>query len=190
MHLNIGLWPLISYAVCIKSNKSFRAISLQQPMAWIQLTFLRTIKPRWDSHLVSLPRLDPSSPSYGPWSIMQYAFRGLIVSVLFLCNNWQELEPLIPRWYSQIFSLISYANVYTAIIVSALFSVLEFNGTSWEPSISRRDAHIVALLRSDPPLQSNGPWLVMQYANRAIIVSCYFLLHKQEHQVSTFWLLC
>jgi glycerol-3-phosphate cytidylyltransferase-like family protein len=100
-------------------------------------------------HIVALFRSDTLAQSYGPWLVMQYAYIAIIVSMLLLSNYW-----------------------------------LKFNETLWEPSIPTGDAHIVGLFRSDPLTQSNGPWLVMQYAYRAIIISmlllCNYLLEFNE----------
>jgi hypothetical protein len=57
---------------------------------------------------------------------------------------------------------------------------LKFNETLWESSISRGDAHIIALFQSNLLTQSYGSWLLMQYAYRAIIVSVLLL--------SNYWL--
>jgi hypothetical protein len=167
---------------------------------------------------------DTLTQSYGPWLVIQYAYRTIIVSMLLLCNFWLEFNKTL--WESLISSggahmiglfrsdtvtqsygpwlVMQYAN--KAIIVSALLLCnywLEFNETLWEPSITTGDAHIFALFRSDTLTQSYGPWLVMQYAYRAIIVSTlllcnYFLefnkflwelsiLKEDAHIVPLFW---
>jgi glycerol-3-phosphate cytidylyltransferase-like family protein len=105
-----------------------------------------------DVHIVSLFRSDTLAQSYGPWLVMQYAYRAIIVSVLLLCNYWLAIKE-----------------------------------TLWEPSIATGDAHIFALLRSDTSTQSYGPWLVMQYAYRAIIISALFLCNYWLGFNKTLW---
>jgi glycerol-3-phosphate cytidylyltransferase-like family protein len=147
---------------------------------------------RGDAHIVALFWSDTSTHSYGPWLVMQYAYRAIIVSVLLLCNYWLEFnntswESSISREDAHIIGLFqsdpltqSYGPwlvmryAYRAKIVFALLLCnywLEFEETLWEPSIPREDAYIAALFWSDTVTQSYGHWLVMQYANRAIIVS-------------------
>jgi hypothetical protein len=142
-------------------------------------------------HIVALFRSDTLTQSYGPWLVMQYAYRAIIVSMLLLCNYWLEsfetlLELSIPRGDVHIVALFqsdtlthSYGPwllmqyAYSAIIVSVLLlsnSWLKLNETLWEPSIPTGDVHIVSLFWSDPWTQSYGPWLVMQYAYRAIFM--------------------
>jgi hypothetical protein len=82
---------------------------------------------------------------------------------------------------------MQYSYTCSGIIVSVLLVCnywQKFIETLWEPSIPRGDVHIVALFRSGPLTQSNGPWLVMQYAYRAIIISmlllCNYLLEFNE----------
>jgi hypothetical protein len=96
--------------------------------------------PRGDVHILALFWSDHLTQSYGPWLVMQYAYRIIIVSAPLPCNYWQE-----------------------------------FNERSWEQSKPRGDAHIIALFRFYPSAQSYGPWLDMQYAYRAIIVSALLL---------------
>jgi hypothetical protein len=48
--------------------------------------------PRGDRHIVVLLRSDPSSQSYDPLLVMQYAYRVVIVSALSLCNRWQKFN--------------------------------------------------------------------------------------------------
>jgi hypothetical protein len=64
---------------------------------------------------------------------------------------------------------------------------LEFNETLWEPSISRGDAHIVGLFRSDTLTQSYGPWLVMQYECRVKIASALLLCNFWLEFNETLW---
>jgi glycerol-3-phosphate cytidylyltransferase-like family protein len=107
---------------------------------------------RGDEHIVGLLQSDPLTQSYGPWLVMQYAYRVKIVSALLLCNYW-----------------------------------LEFNETLWESSIPRGGAHIVTLFFSDTLTQSYGPWLVMQYAYRAKIVSALLLCNYWLEFNETLW---
>jgi hypothetical protein len=36
--------------------------------------------------------LNPSTQSYGPWWVMHYTYRAIIVSTLLLCNNWLDFH--------------------------------------------------------------------------------------------------
>jgi hypothetical protein len=69
----------------------FRASSLQL-LAGIQRNFMGIInmKRRWAP--VGLFQSDTLTQSYGPWLIMQYAYRVKIVSMLLLCNYWLEFN--------------------------------------------------------------------------------------------------
>jgi hypothetical protein len=123
---------------------------------------------------------------------MQYTYRTIIVSARLLCNHRLEFnetlwEPAISRGDAHI---ISYAVICRTIIISALLLYnywLEFNETLWEPSIPRGDAHIVALFRSDTLTQCYGPWLVMQYTYRTIIVSARLLCNHRLEFNETLW---
>jgi hypothetical protein len=100
--------------------------------------------PKGDAHIVALFRPDTLTQSYDTWLVMQYAYRANV------------MEPSIPRGVAHIspcsgqtltqsygpWLVIQYA--YRAIIVSTLLLCnywLEFNGTLWEPLISRWDVH-------------------------------------------------
>jgi hypothetical protein len=76
-------------------------------------------------------------------------------------------------------------NCFSALVLCNYW--LEFNETLWEPLIPRGDAHIVGLFRSDTSTQSYGPWLVMQYAYRARIVSALLLCNYWLNLKETLW---
>jgi hypothetical protein len=166
------------------SEFHFRTSSLQL-MAGIQRNFMGIINIKRRCAYVGLFRSNTFTQSYGPWLVMQYAYRVKMVSALLLCNYWLEFnetlwEPSISRGDAHIVSLFrsdtltqSYGlwlvmqYAYRVKIVSVLLLWnywLEFNETLWEPSIPRGDEHNVALFRSDTLTKSYGPWLVMQYA--------------------------
>jgi hypothetical protein len=167
--------------------------------------------PRGDTHIVILFRSDTLTQSYGPWLVIQYAYGVKIISALVLCNYWLEFnqtlwESSIPRGGAHIVALFrsdtltqSYgpwlvmqyayrAKIFTALLLCNYW--LEFNETLWEPSISREDAHIIALLGSDTFTQSYGPWLVMQYPYRKILVSslllCNYCMEIKWNFIGTF----
>jgi glycerol-3-phosphate cytidylyltransferase-like family protein len=116
------------------------------------------------AHIVDLFRSNTLTQSYGPWLIMQYAYRVKIISALLLCNYLLEFnktlwEPSKPKGDEHNVALFqsdtltqSYGSwlvmqyAYRAKIVSALLLCnywLEFNYTLWDPSIPRENAHIV-----------------------------------------------
>jgi hypothetical protein len=189
------------------SKFCFWASSLQllAGTQWIFMGIIN-IKKRCDN--IALLQSDLLTQSYGPWLVMHYTYRAKIVSSLILCNYWLKfketlLEPSIPREYAHIISLFrsdtltqSYGPwlvkqyTYCATIVSTLLLCnywLKFNETLWEPSIPTGDANIVALFRSDTITQSYGPWLIMQYAYRAIMVSVLFLCNYWLEFNETLW---
>jgi glycerol-3-phosphate cytidylyltransferase-like family protein len=147
---------------------------------WLEFnkTLFEPSIPRGNAHIVALFRSDTLTQRYGPWLVMQYAYRAKIISALLLCNYWLEFnetlwEASIPKGDAHIVTLFgsdtltqSYGPwfvmqyAYRAKIVSALLLCnywLEFNKTLREPSIPRWNAHIIALLGSDILTQSYGP---------------------------------
>jgi hypothetical protein len=143
---NRELWSLICYAVCMLRAIIISVLFICNYWQEFNKTLLEPSIPRRDAHIIALFRSDPSTQSYGPWLVMQYTYRAMIVSVLFLCNVW-----------------------------------LKFKKTLWKQSIPIGDKHIVILFLSEPSAQSYGPWLVMQYAYGAIIVSALILcIYWQE----------
>jgi hypothetical protein len=167
---NTELWPLISYTLCIKSNNPFSSTSLDQ-LAGIQQNFMGTIKTKNRCAYRRFVPFRPSTQGYGPWLVMQNAYRGIIISVLFLYNHWHKFnetvsEPSILRGDAHIVTLFrsdlstkSYDHwlfmqyAYRAIIPSVLYLsnyLQEFNDILLEPSVLSRDVPIIAFLWSDP----------------------------------------
>jgi hypothetical protein len=89
---------------------------------------------------------------------------------------------------SELWLLISYAVCIQSKIVSVLLLCwLEFIETLWEPLIPRGNLHIVGLFRSGTLTPSYFPWLVMQYAYRAKIVSVQPLCNYWLEFNETLW---
>jgi hypothetical protein len=127
---------LIHPSVC----SNFRASSLQL-LAGIQQNFMGMINTKMRCAYCRLVQVRPcNTKSYGPWLGLQYAYRAIIVFVLFLCKYWQEFSetlwgPSILKGHVHIVALLqsdpssqSYCNYW-----------LEFKETLWEQSIPRGD---------------------------------------------------
>jgi hypothetical protein len=124
------------------------------------LEFNKTLWEPWilrgDAHIVALFQSETLTHRYGPWLVMQYAYRTIFVSALLFCNYWLEFnetlwEPSIPRGDAHIVALSrsdiltqSYGPwlvmqyVYRTIFVSALLLGnywLDFNETFMGPCL-------------------------------------------------------
>jgi hypothetical protein len=132
---------------------------------------------RGDAHIMGLFWSDPLTQSYGPWLVMQYAYRAIIISALLLCNYWLEFhetlwELSIPRGDAHIVALFrsdSLTQSYGPWLIMHYALRTNFYGTfntKWRWAY-HRSCHLV--------LVRHYPWLVMQYAYRAIIVSTLLL---------------
>jgi hypothetical protein len=102
-----GPWLVMHYAYRVKIVSALLLYNY-----WLKFndTLWALSIPRGDAHIVPLFWSETSTQSYGPWLVMQYAYRAKIVPALLLCNYWLEFnktlwEPSIPRGDAHIISL-------------------------------------------------------------------------------------
>jgi hypothetical protein len=164
---NSELWPLISYAICIKSKNRFQSSSLHL-LAGIQQNFMGIINIKRKCAYRRLVPVRPFNSELWPlisnvvWIWSKNRFRSSSLRLLAgiqqnFMGTFNTKRRCAYRWLfpvkhfnPELWPLISYAVCIWSKIVSALLFCnywLEFNETLWESSIPRGDAHIVALFR-------------------------------------------